>query len=130
MAALLYFLDLPGISMGFSTPVSFHSFLNSISFWHGILGNFLDLDTSQGKLAKRAAISYILVLVLSLSYLHLFYVLISYLCTASSAVIIFSSPVFRMNYYFYLLILMFWKAGTWCLFLFHCPIRHQVSTSS
>ena len=63
----------------------------------------LDLDTSQSKLGKRAAISYILVLVLSLSYLHLFYVLISCLCTVTSAfLIIFSSPVLRLNYYFYL----------------------------
>ena len=70
--------------------------------WRGILGSFLGLDTSQGKLGKRTAPACILVLVLSLSYLHLFCVLI-YLCTVSSAVlIIFSSPVLRLNCHFYL----------------------------
>ena len=36
-------------------------------FWHGILGSFLDLDTSWGKQETRATTSYILVPILSLN---------------------------------------------------------------
>lgn len=103
LAALLYLGGIMRVSVGFSTPISFHSYLNSVFFWHGILGNFPDLDTSQGKQGKRATTSYILVLVLSLSLFQLCHLLISYLCTNNSAVlIIFNSPVLRLNHHFYL----------------------------
>lgn len=133
LAALLYLGGIMRVSVGFSTPISFHSYLNSVFFRHGILGNFPDLDTSQGKQGKRATTSCILVLVLSLSLLQLCHLLISYLCTNNSAVlIIFNSPVLRLNHHFYLFAAFsVLKSGIWCLCVwFHCPLGHQISTNS
>lgn len=61
----------------FSTPISLHSYFNSIFLWHGILDNFLTwyLPGQQG---RRAIMSSILDPALNLSFLHL-YRIISYL---------------------------------------------------
>lgn len=42
---------------GFSTPISLHSYFNSIFLWHGILDNFLDLIPSR---TTREASNYVL----------------------------------------------------------------------
>lgn len=126
LAALLSLPWPSRISMGFSL-ISFHSF--SIHFyWHWILA-FLDLDTSQ-EAGRSSYILYssseVLQSLISPSFLHLF---LSLYCS-SAVPYYFQFCIQNGLIFLLLLILMFWKAGTWCLFLFHCPIRHQVSTSS